>query len=260
MRILVNNISQPLLDEFSNLRKCPAIYIFTNIKNGKRYIGETLNLKRRMEEYLFSGKRQKRIINNAIIKYGIDNFVFEYYYFPNFQKDDLLVLEKNMIEIYNSITPYGYNLCSYGTNCVGIKFSDRTKEKMRSAKSKKVYKYDALTGKYINSYISVDSAALDVKGVAPNISQASNGSRKTAHGFLWSYERKESLTPVKDIGITLSKIIEQYTIDGIFIKTFSSLREASSSVNGNHNNICNACNGKTKTAYGYCWKYGIPLV
>lgn len=52
-----------------------------------------------------------------------------------------------------------------------------------------------------------------------------------------------------------SKRINQYTIDGIFIKEWPSTMEIER-INGfRHNNISSCCNGKYKQAYGYMWKY-----
>ena len=38
-------------------------------------------------------------------------------------------------------------------------------------------------------------------------------------------------------------------------KYFSSVVEASNYIHGDNGHICEVCNGKRKTAYGYTWKY-----
>lgn len=244
-----------LKTEYSNLENSPAVYIFTNLVNGKFYIGESVNLKRRMEEYFYPHKRENRIIHKAINKYGIDNFTFEFYYFPSFTKDDLLKLEEQMIISYNSIIPNGYNICPKGTNCVGIKLSDETRSKMRMSRMREVHKYDALSGNYLETYPSVELAAINVSGNGPNISLCSSGKRKTAHGFTWSYDKVEQVTPVKNVGITLPKIIQKKSRDGNIVGEFLTLKDAANSVNGHGAHICNACNGKAKSAYGHFWSY-----
>jgi group I intron endonuclease len=245
-----------LTSEYSNLSNIPAVYIFKNIINGKFYIGETINLKKRMEEYLYpSRKKVDRIIHHAIRKYGIDNFSFEFYYFQNFKKKDLLDMEEAMILRFNSLKPNGYNLCVKGTDCTGFKHSVETRAKMSKSKSKEIHQYDALSGKYLKSYISVDEAAKEVGGNSPNLSLSASGIRKSSNGFIWSYDKLNSVTPFEDIGVTKGKTILQHSLDGKLLNKFSSLREAASYVGGNHNNICNNCNRKTKKSYGYVWSY-----
>ena len=77
--------------------------------------------------------------------------------------------------------------------------SDETKEKMsksrmgsRNPRAKKVYQYD-LAGNLISEYEYMKKAveSLGLKGSA-HISQCCAGKRKTAHGYMWSYEK---LTP-----------------------------------------------------------------
>lgn len=51
------------------------------------------------------------------------------------------------------------------------------------------------------------------------------------------------------------KKINQYSLDGEFIKTWKSTMEIERELGFRHNNISNACKGKLKTAYNYKWKY-----
>lgn len=51
------------------------------------------------------------------------------------------------------------------------------------------------------------------------------------------------------------KKVIQYTIDGILLKEFNTLLEASKSVSGKATNISACCKGKYKTSYGYKWKF-----
>ena len=51
------------------------------------------------------------------------------------------------------------------------------------------------------------------------------------------------------------KIVLQFSKDGYFIKEYSSLVEAAYLNNYSFGNISSCCRGKTKTAYGYIWKF-----
>lgn len=47
--------------------------------------------------------------------------------------------------------------------------------------------------------------------------------------------------------------VYQYTIDGIYVNSFSSISEAAREISGFHNGICKVLNGKLNIAYGYRW-------
>lgn len=53
----------------------------------------------------------------------------------------------------------------------------------------------------------------------------------------------------------LSKPIEQWTVDGKYIKTFPSQMEIERELGIPHTNISACCKGKMKTAGHYVWKY-----
>lgn len=53
------------------------------------------------------------------------------------------------------------------------------------------------------------------------------------------------------------KIVEQYTMNGDFVKEYRSLTEASLITGVASSNIGNVCNGKRKSAGNYIWKYKI---
>lgn len=51
------------------------------------------------------------------------------------------------------------------------------------------------------------------------------------------------------------KEIEQYTKDGVLIKKWDTILQASIALNCYSGNISSCCQGKLKSAYGYIWKY-----
>jgi len=53
------------------------------------------------------------------------------------------------------------------------------------------------------------------------------------------------------------KKVNQYTLDGIFIKTFDSIIEASNETGTNDRRISDVCRGKRKTSGGFIWNYVI---
>jgi group I intron endonuclease len=62
------------------------------------------------------------------------------------------------------------------------------------------------------------------------------------------------------IGLLKSKKVDQFTLEGIFIKTHSSARAAASETNTHASSIGQCCAGKQKTSGGYIWKFSVCIV
>ena len=102
----------------------PGIYIFTNKVNGKKYVGESMNIRERMCHYFNANLKALRPFESALRKYGHINFDFKIMYFPKISKDELLTLEETFIFLESSLTrEHGYNICSRGINRLGTKHS-----------------------------------------------------------------------------------------------------------------------------------------
>ncbi|PCI27771.1 hypothetical protein COB55_05180 [Candidatus Wolfebacteria bacterium] len=80
-----------------------------------------------------------------------------------------------------------------------------------------------------------------------------NTKSKLAGGFIWKYQgEKINLEDHKNIQ---KKSINQYDMEGNFIKEWESIKEAGDSLRVTPENIGKVCNGSNKTAAGYIWKY-----
>src|SRR3972149_9779970 len=103
------------------------IYKTTNLINGKIYVGQDSN---NNSKYLGSGS----IFKKSIKKYGKSNFIKEILCFCDLF--DLDEAETFWIKTLNSTDrKIGYNICTIGKSCLGIKRSEETKEKLRKPKS-----------------------------------------------------------------------------------------------------------------------------
>lgn len=102
-----------------------GIYKITNKHNGKAYIGQSVNIKKRWEEHKYSDKSDS-LIHRAIKKYGIDSFCFEV--LCECEKSELNELEVKYISEHGTMHPSGYNLKSGGGQ--GIEYSEASKKKM----------------------------------------------------------------------------------------------------------------------------------
>ena len=90
-----------------------VIYKFTNMINGKSYIGKSKRIKRRFQEHVMGTvwrtSGQKSYISKAIGKYGIENFSFEILKECSCP-EEMNVKEAEFINYYNTLSPNGYNL------------------------------------------------------------------------------------------------------------------------------------------------------
>ena len=87
-----------------------AIYKITNKINGKIYIGQSIHPEQRFLQHCHKQKNYKSLINDAIKKYGKNNFDFEILGWF----DDYNEKEKYYINFYSSLAPYGYNILEGG--------------------------------------------------------------------------------------------------------------------------------------------------
>ena len=98
------------------------IYCYTNLKNNKRYIGQTLNPESRYAAHKSAYKNPNNyeydsLIHRAFRKYGYENFKYEVLAKDIDDINILNELEIYYINFYNSKTPNGYNVEDGGKNC-----------------------------------------------------------------------------------------------------------------------------------------------
>lgn len=70
-----------------------------------------------------------------------------------------------------------------------------------------------------------------------------------------NYGNRNSKVSKKMTNGKLSKSVLQYNLQGTLIKNFPSIREVERETGYANTHISACCNGKSKTAYGYVWKY-----
>ena len=72
------------------------------------------------------------------------------------------------------------------------------------------------------------------------------------------FSNKEKAHKDRKNGINnkVSRLVNQYGLDGEFINTYHSIRKASRVTSVPYQNISSACNGMLKSAGGFKWKFG----
>lgn len=106
----------------------PGIYYYKNKINGKLYIGQAQNLHKRHNDIRYEGYAGQ-VFNNAIKKYGIENF--EYGILTHCKVEELDKFEVFYIKRLRSKVPNGYNMTEGGEGVRGLKWDEERKEKHR---------------------------------------------------------------------------------------------------------------------------------
>ncbi len=204
------------------------IYMLTS-PSGKSYIGQTI---RPIHKRFYDHQRPKSecsYVSRAIKKYGWENIEKEWYYCPD---EDLDKHEEMLIEVLNTITPFGYNLKTGGANG---KPSDETKIKQSIAQS----------GENNGMHGRNHSRQSKTK-----MSEAKKGTQAGENNPRYGVSGEQHPT---------SRRVYQFDSNGAFINSHGSVREAVRSLNktGKGSGITSCANGKKyrKMAYGFQWSY-----
>lgn len=105
-----------------------GIYKITNTINGKCYIGKSLNIEHRLREHKRNSHSNEHL-QNAMKKYGIDNFTFEV--LEECTKEEYDERERYWISYYKSRNKeYGYNIMPGGESNPGWNHTKETRQKM----------------------------------------------------------------------------------------------------------------------------------
>lgn len=139
------------------------IYCYTNLINGKKYVGQTNNLQRRINEHKSNAFNPKsvnynNIIHKALRKYGYDNFqidvletLIDKTYDEVNEREKFWIAEKESL-----ISQHGYNILDGGTNASKSIF---THEQISDIKKmlKEKQPYDNICKKYAISKTFISS-------------------------------------------------------------------------------------------------------
>lgn len=252
-----------------------CVYVHTNKINGKRYVGQTCQ---KPEKRWNRGKgyQDNPYFWRAIQKYSWDNFEHEIIA-SNLTKEETDNFERLLIKILNSTNPNkGYNLQDGGSHgqpselsrenirkaaqkrneneewhkkqseshiglqvgekngMYGRKHSKESKEKMR----------EASTGKYPS------------EKTKQKMAESHLGEKNSMYGRCHSQETKLKISHANS-GSSNAKArkVNQYSLDGILIKTWNTLKEAGSALGILPQNISRCCRTTKGTTGGFIWRY-----
>ena len=209
------------------------IYQITNDINGKIYIGKTeFSIEKRFKEHCqdaFRDRNEKRPLYAAMRQYGIEHFHIELIEETDSPEEREVFWIENKRSFKN-----GYNATVGGD---GKKYID----------------YDLVISSYKEIKSIVDTA------------KALNISADSVSNIL----RQNNISIISSSEVNLNKygkITNMYSLDGEFLKSFSSTNEAAQYMIDNNltnckkttikQHITEVCTGRRNTAAKYKWKYG----
>lgn len=174
---------------------------------------------------------------NAIKKYGWENFSSEILE-EGLSKEKAEEREIYWIEKYQATDPeFGFNIARGGN--LAFPFEQ----------CHKVNAY-TLDGKFVQTFPSVGEAEKFI-GKA-GVSDVCRGKSNRAGGYHWRYTSDEfpAGKDLENYFFRNKKVvpINQYTLEGKFVKTFHSLNEAARETGINFTSIWDTCNGRRKRA------------
>lgn len=235
------------------LEKEWCVYKHTNKANGKCYIGITCKKPEQRWEG-GNGYRHNAHMNNAIQKYGWDNFTHEVLY-TGLSEDEALDLERRLIAEHRSADRrYGYNIESGGRKKGA--YSPETLEKMRQRMlGPKNHNY----GKHLS------------EETRRKLSECNRGERHPKWGTHHSEETRRKLSEQKkgeknwNYGKKTPEEVKEKMRNNhqckpvLCVETgvvYRSTREASRQTGVNCSGISLVCRGvQLKTAGGYHWQF-----
>lgn len=228
-----------------------CVYMYTNKTNGKRYIGQTKDFRKRhtAHNYATNSNKNERDYNtpihNAMRKYGIDNFNITILAHDVPTQDKLNEYEIFFIKRYNTLVKNGkgYNV-SIGGNInyykpkevtdkqkeqlVRLKETNKGKKRSEEVKAKfsKIQKERASR----NDYINPRKGKHHTEEAKKKIGEAHKGNKYGA------------------------KKVLQYDLDGNLIKIWDCTRDVAE-FGFTYSLVTKCCRKERKTHKGFIWKY-----
>ena len=255
-------------------RNC-SIYCFTNLINGKRYIGSTIvEPNRRYNQHMYNATHENTHQYNyplyeAIRKYGKENFDFKVLYQEECEEEHIRELEREYILRFNTLSPNGYNQIDNTEHPINAMESYKKMSETKRNNAKKVAQIDD-NNNIIKIFRSIIDCAEELKIGEKHIASCCRGERHTTEGmrFVWiddndnliipkyvgrnCYKGATGTTQIQSSSRQVAKIdLETNEI----LEIYPTVALAGRENNCDSSAICKVCTGKRKKCGGYGWKY-----
>lgn len=229
--------------------KKPGVYCFTNLINGRQYVGASNNIKRRYQEHI-SPKRKNLLfaIYKAFNKYGIENFKFDVL---EIVEDCSIVFEREVFWIEKLNPRYNHNKGGLGN--VGLSLKDSVKQKLRDLGK---MQWQNKTEEQKQVIIKNNLTGPKDKYIMPE--EQKQRLRELQIGRKWTEIQREKVISAQKksmLGNSNGNKKVSSMINGVVVKTYSSLVEAAKEINRHPSTITGVLKGKKKRAGEFEWKY-----
>lgn len=217
-----------------------GIYLITNNINGKYYVGQSIDIQTRWYNHKKdcfnpNASSYKTYFYQALRKYGVENFSFD-------------IIEECKEEELNEKEIYWIKVLNANKHEIGYNTTDGG-DGVRGYWDKPVYQYD-LQGNFIAEYKSISDAKRQT-GIT-TIACCCIGITKSGGGYLWSYVKHKKLPEYKQNHFTVE--VHQYSLDGTYLQSFSSIIEAAVISGVRPGNIVSCISKSTQIRAGnYMW-------
>ncbi len=223
---------------------CGIIYMYSNRKNGKKYIGQTTRPANRHKNHKTNWRNAhpEGVFAKSVKRYGEDWFdyqVLDIFRDKNEQHLHSLLdkYEKFYIEQRNASTKkYGYNVAAGGWAL--------PKE---NPTEKAVDMFD-LNGNYIRTFQSLSDAKAFINVSGPTIRQVCNHKHYTAGGYLWAWRGQQPVLPPE------IKKVYAYNEDGQFVAEYENVFVAAKALHASSAQIDHALKDKYRLGCQMYWR------
>jgi hypothetical protein len=225
------------------------IYALLDPRNNEvRYIGKTINPKRRLVEHLNDSKREynyRAMWIKSLLKENIKPLIKFLKICP---LSDFVKYETEYIQLYKNGKLTNSDETGQGSIGRRQEILDKQSEKM----GRIVYQYD-LDGNFIQEFRSVRFAADCLSLSHSNISRSCNGKSKHAGGFVFRYD-KVIVEKVDNPNAVKKSVIELNEL-GNKIGKWNSIMDCSRDTKIDSSNISRVCNGLRDSIKGRYFKF-----
>lgn len=224
--------------------KC-GIYCIENTINGKKYIGQSVNIYHRFAVHkndLNKNNHDNDHLQKSWNKYGQENFKF--YILELCEASELDAKECCYIDYYNTLDwKFGYNLVSGGT--FGRKLSDESRKKLSESTK--------LT--FLNEERRrIQSENAKKQWANPEIKEKIMGKNNGNYGNHLSEESKKRISAANKGRISAKRnTTPVYCVE--FGQAFNDATCAAKELDIDSSAILKVCRGERKTCGGYSWKF-----
>lgn len=241
-----------------------GIYKLTS-PSGKSYIGQSINIDRRMKKYRNANCKAQYGIYNAILKYGFDSFRLDIIH--EIEDSDNVIdvlnkLEELEIRLQNTMYPNGYNMVSGGNNRFA---SEKHKENLsKSHKGKKMLPQTAealrksnigrkLTDEHKLKLLNASIGRVKSDEERLKISKRMSGNVISDETKLKLSIANKGKSKPPEFRYILAKEVYKLDMNYNFIEKYRSLSDAAKSVNTEARRISACYTESRKSHLGFRW-------